>query len=503
MWHGYAVLEKPVDVTATEWNTALSTIRANLNGTPDDPQPANRLHTRPSGDRIILESNFDATKINPAYLYQLTGFTPNILPMRQGDVWGRSLDLCHEYMADGWDWEMTRTFRPEDYGAVGDGVADDAPSIQRAIDDASQNGGAVQLSRRYRITVQGSIELTLGSIQDYALWVQADNVAITGPGTLVVTEKQDSVRFTGLLFGRLIKAEYPDRPGSTGPWLCHAGISGVRFDATALSEADLLDMAGNGFVQTVVFAYCRDWWICGCVFDNCWGGNGVLGSHSSSRDGLIDGNITYGGIGHQAMIWVDGAQGTRIVNNKICRAHFYGIVVQTNLDNCDINDPVDGDAGFCYDNIVANNHVGFGAGHSTAVGIGLVGSSRSMAVNNYLHALNPGYGVEMRAYAHHHNNSKTNDCLVSGNVGINLVRGVWMWGHDESPLDGSPVTTERNVVIGNYFTRSDVWPVDCYLGVLGEQVQGNVIANNVAKCDIEFDVNETATGNTLEPNILL
>lgn len=383
---------------------------------------------------------------------------------------------------------------PEDYGAAGDGATDDTEEIQLAINGASLDGGTVVLSRSYAISVQGSRNFGMGGVLDYALWVNADNVNIIGPGSLVIASKPDSVQFCAIVFGN--GGGYPDRPGNDGTWINHVGLSGVKIDATALSEQDLDDIVQTVFAQTVVFTYCKDWHLVNSYFDNCWGGNGIIGSHASSREGLLSGNVINGGYGTQAAIWCDGARSTRIVNNKVLNFFAEGIRVQTNLDNCDINDLIDGDAGFCYDNIVANNHLEFGRGHNNYTGVGLVGCSRSVVTGNYMRSILPGYGVQLRAYAHHNHKSVTNDCIVSGNYGIGLMRGVWMWGYTANPLDGNQLKTERNDVTGNSLNATT-------FVVLGEECVENVVAYNASRCTTDFSTDPTAIDNVLTPNVII
>ena len=59
-WHGYVLLEKPGPMPMTAWGNALNGLLAPLNGSPNDPQPARRLHTRTSldGTKVIVEAVF-------------------------------------------------------------------------------------------------------------------------------------------------------------------------------------------------------------------------------------------------------------------------------------------------------------------------------------------------------------------------------------------------------------------------------------------------------------
>jgi hypothetical protein len=65
-WHGYILLEKPAAMPMNAWNNALNGLLQPLDKSPNDPQPARRLHTRTSldGTKVIVESVFPEGRIN-------------------------------------------------------------------------------------------------------------------------------------------------------------------------------------------------------------------------------------------------------------------------------------------------------------------------------------------------------------------------------------------------------------------------------------------------------
>ena len=226
-------------------------------------------------------------------------------------------------------------FYPEEYGAVGDGVADDTSAVQDAVDAAiAAGGGTVKLTQSYVISKAGSI-VHLGLYPtDYGVWVNGDNVHIQGPGTLILAAKPDSTKFSMLLFGNGGN-DTGSPPLEAGTWTYNVGVEGVTFDGSAVSLADRTAISGTE-AATVNFAYCSRFYARYCTFLSGWGHDGTLRSHSSSRYGqfianrLIDCGANLSGAGSIAM---DGGRYAIIAHNYIENSSCNGILVQHNGDN--------------------------------------------------------------------------------------------------------------------------------------------------------------------------
>jgi anthranilate phosphoribosyltransferase len=115
-WHGYILLQRPPLFSAAEWHTALAALASALDASPDDPQPANRLHARLNlaGTAAILEAAFDEGAISPDAVaaavsaalgvkYTVdqvkTAVSANLTLWRQGQPWSESHADAAAYLA--------------------------------------------------------------------------------------------------------------------------------------------------------------------------------------------------------------------------------------------------------------------------------------------------------------------------------------------------------------------------------------------------------------------
>jgi len=106
-WHGYVLLEKPGPMPMNAWENALNGLLAPLDGSPNDSQPARRLHTRTSldGTKVIVESVFPEGRLQAIRVNQAEQTR-----WAFGGVWMDSGDTCRKFLSDNkteWDDETT------------------------------------------------------------------------------------------------------------------------------------------------------------------------------------------------------------------------------------------------------------------------------------------------------------------------------------------------------------------------------------------------------------
>ena len=102
-WHGYVLLEKPGPMPMNAWENALNGLFAPLDKSPNDPQPARRLHTRTSldGTKVIVESVFPEGRLQAIRVNQAKQTR-----WAFGSAWMDSGDACRAYLvANSDEWE--------------------------------------------------------------------------------------------------------------------------------------------------------------------------------------------------------------------------------------------------------------------------------------------------------------------------------------------------------------------------------------------------------------
>ena len=102
-WHGYVLLEKPAAMPLNAWQNALKGLLSPLNGSPEDPQPARRLHTRTSldGTKVIAEGVFPEGRLDAIAVSKAKQTR-----WAFGGKWMESGDACRAYLkANMAEWE--------------------------------------------------------------------------------------------------------------------------------------------------------------------------------------------------------------------------------------------------------------------------------------------------------------------------------------------------------------------------------------------------------------
>jgi hypothetical protein len=383
-----------------------------------------------------------------------------------------------------------REFYPENFGAVGDGAADDTAPLQAAIDAAEVSGGNVILTRTYRITHGGYLDrVGLVRYVDYGLHINADNVTVIGRGgKLTMTELPTPTNggaFVLVLFGNG-GATDGSIPGDNGTWISRVGIQGVTIDTTVIStETSVL----GSYIR---FSYCQDFFIDNCTIldGRALRADACIHSNSSSRYGEITRNTIY--YPWSTGIMCDGGRYIRIAHNHVGFARGSGVNLQANLDNLNIS------SYFC---VIDSNTISDYGQDGAAPGIALTGSQNNMIANNVMHTSTGGIGVSLQAYSTTAGKAETSRNVVVGNRirrdnNSGTVIGIKITGSDANAFDGTPLGADDNHIIGNSISGM----------VLSVQLTNNAKRNSVAGniFDTTRSIQETAEsaiGNMIGANV--
>jgi hypothetical protein len=207
------------------------------------------------------------------------------------------------------------SFNVKDYGAVSNGVANDAAAIQAAIDAAYGVGGGNVLfpSGTYKVAGTGSIITVKKNVSLLGVegkitsgtpaWTGSviDAQTVTAPNSVVLdVPLADNVKIRGLSLRGPISSAVND-----GDYLGNGGVAGIKFYASA--RGVLEDVFMEGFSVGAVLQYCTQMLLNGCYVDvarnialSIWGTtssivfNGHYGNSGFSNRSS-DGNIRIGG----------------------------------------------------------------------------------------------------------------------------------------------------------------------------------------------------------------
>jgi len=400
-------------------------------------------------------------------------------------------------------------FRPEAYGAAGDGATDDTAAVQAALDAANAAGErcTVRLDQSYVIGLGDDLHDIIGDYDvSYGLWLNASDVILDGNATgslVVLGVPAAAYGYLLLLVGNGGHSVADGESVTTwedmeanGTWTEGCVVKDLAVDASALSDANLAAMSGAMFSGILNLAFCRDCTVHGVTVDRAWGYG--IGSSCSSSDCTFDSCTIEKA--YQYAFFFDGPEGctfdTLIVNDFVLtNATTAGISFGTNTDyrhnagrntiqDCQITNAANGLAVIAWadlwesetdDTEISGCVITLPADISiTRVGITVTVST---LLQNW-----PTRGIRIT------------DCTINKAGGGIKGWGLYLRGYDEG-FGGEPVGVEGVLATGNTFGS-----LLAYALVLHQQAKNNTFANNtVGGVNTVVDISGgTATGNMVD-----
>ena len=391
-------------------------------------------------------------------------------------------------------------YRPEAYGAAGDGIANDTAKVQAALDAATAaGGGTVKLDRTYGYTKTAEAPSPVGPYPvSYGLWLNSSNVIIDGGGNGVL-KLLSMPTFTNPFIGFLIgnggfSGSFPsggwDWLEANGTWTSHVTFKDISFNHSVLTDANLLTLTTGSFNSVLAMIFCEDSLISGVTIDRAWGSTGGITLHGSSRRCTVDHcTIT---LTQKLGFHFDGPSDCSfsdlIVAGFLVTTAELGIMLACNTD-------------YRHDSTrCIINHCTLSGVHT---GIGTTGFDHTIS-NNTIHLKDDStvhIGVDKRIGDTSLMADDAGRLTVTGNTvdHASLPRKGWAFhtsGKNATIFDGLPRIISHCTITGNTITNTD------YGYVIDKQSQYNTFQyNTLNNAAISVDISSgTAIENIVSPN---